>query len=253
MAELWRFPVKSMQGSRVERLEFDEKGAAGDRTWGVVDPAAGKVLSAKRWPALLQASAALDGRGTVTVTLPDGSHPRGRRPGRRRGAVGLARPRGRALQAARRRRPPLRAADRGVGRHLAAVGVPRPARRPVRRPGRRPPPHHRQPPGRRRRCTPTAPGTSAGSGPTPCSTSTATSSSRTPGSARPVGAGRRSCSTPFMPTVRCALPTRDQPGLPEGPRHRPHAAATHHDLNLGRLLRGRHAGHRRRRRPGSVG
>lgn len=70
VGELWRFPVKSMQGQRVDRLAFDERGAADDRTWAVVDPAAGKVLSAKRWGDLLLASAAFDG-STVTVTLPD--------------------------------------------------------------------------------------------------------------------------------------------------------------------------------------
>jgi uncharacterized protein len=73
VAQLWRYPVKSMQGVAVERLEFDEKGAVADRTWGVVDPAEGKVLSAKRWAALLLASATVDEGGTVTVTLPDGS------------------------------------------------------------------------------------------------------------------------------------------------------------------------------------
>lgn len=76
VAELWRFPVKSMQGTPVERLTFDGGRAVGDRTWAVVDPAAGKVLSAKRWAPLLQASAEGndDGNGDeVTITLPDGS------------------------------------------------------------------------------------------------------------------------------------------------------------------------------------
>ena len=72
VAQLWQFPVKSMQGSQVEQLTFDDKGAVGDRGWAVVDPAAGKVLSAKRWAALLLARAAIDG-DTVTVTLPDGA------------------------------------------------------------------------------------------------------------------------------------------------------------------------------------
>jgi uncharacterized protein YcbX len=70
--QLWRFPVKSMQGTAVEELVVGANGVEGDRRWGVVDPAAGKVLSAKRWPPLLLASARDDG-GTVTVTLPDGS------------------------------------------------------------------------------------------------------------------------------------------------------------------------------------
>jgi uncharacterized protein YcbX len=72
VAELWRFPVKSLQGTPVDALTFSSSGAEGDRTWGVVDPAAGRVLSAKRWPALLHATGGIDGDGTVTVTLPDG-------------------------------------------------------------------------------------------------------------------------------------------------------------------------------------
>lgn len=74
VAELWRFPVKSMQGARVDSIAVDATGAAGDREWGVVDPEARRVLSAKRWPDLLLASAARDdATGAVVVTLPDGS------------------------------------------------------------------------------------------------------------------------------------------------------------------------------------
>ena len=72
VAELWRYPVKSLQGERVERLEVAPGGAAGDRTLAIVDPAAGKVLSAKRHADLLLASARVAGGGVV-VTLPDGS------------------------------------------------------------------------------------------------------------------------------------------------------------------------------------
>jgi uncharacterized protein YcbX len=73
VGELWRFPVKSMQGMRVDTLTFGTGGAEGDRRWAVVDPAAGKVLSAKRWADLLLATGGVDDDGTVTVTLPDGS------------------------------------------------------------------------------------------------------------------------------------------------------------------------------------
>lgn len=72
VAELWHFPVKSMQGHRVDELTLTERGAEGDRGWAVVDPAAGKVLSAKRWSQLLEATGG-DAGGTVTVTLPDGT------------------------------------------------------------------------------------------------------------------------------------------------------------------------------------
>ena len=70
--ELWRHPVKSFQGERVEELTLGPGGAAGDRVLAVVDPAAQKVLSAKRYADLLLASARLDGN-RVVLTLPDGS------------------------------------------------------------------------------------------------------------------------------------------------------------------------------------
>ncbi|MGH9186047.1 MAG: MOSC domain-containing protein [Acidimicrobiales bacterium] len=72
---LHRYPVKSMQGEAVERLDLTERGAEGDRRWGVVDAETGKVLSAKRVGALLEATARLDGPSgrSCVVTLPDGS------------------------------------------------------------------------------------------------------------------------------------------------------------------------------------
>jgi uncharacterized protein len=73
VAELWHFPVKSMQGTRVDALDLTEKGAEGDRGWAVVDPAEGKVLSAKRWSQLLEATGGRGEDGTITITLPDGS------------------------------------------------------------------------------------------------------------------------------------------------------------------------------------
>jgi uncharacterized protein YcbX len=70
--ELWRHPVKSFQGERVDELALGPGGAAGDRVLAVVDPAAQKVLSAKRYAVLLLASARLDGH-RVVITLPDGT------------------------------------------------------------------------------------------------------------------------------------------------------------------------------------
>jgi uncharacterized protein YcbX len=72
VAEVWRYPVKSFQGERVDSLDVAPGGATGDRTLAVVDPAARKVLSAKRYADLFMASARLDGE-RVVLTLPDGS------------------------------------------------------------------------------------------------------------------------------------------------------------------------------------
>jgi uncharacterized protein YcbX len=73
VSELWRYPVKSLQGARVDRIELGSDGVDGDRQWGIVDVETGKVLSAKRWPALLEASAALEADGNVVIKLPDGT------------------------------------------------------------------------------------------------------------------------------------------------------------------------------------
>lgn len=72
VVQVWRYPVKSFQGEQVGSLDLAPGGAVGDRTLAVVDPAAQKVLSAKRHPDLLLAAARLEG-GAVLLTLPDGS------------------------------------------------------------------------------------------------------------------------------------------------------------------------------------
>jgi hypothetical protein len=72
VSQVFRYPVKSFQGEAVDSLDVGPGGATGDRTLAVVDPAAGKVLSAKRYADLLMASARLDGE-RVVVTLPDGT------------------------------------------------------------------------------------------------------------------------------------------------------------------------------------
>jgi uncharacterized protein len=71
--ELWRYPVKSLGGERLDRVRIDELGLEGDRAWGVRDLETGNVLTARREPRLLFASARLAGPGEVVVTLPDGT------------------------------------------------------------------------------------------------------------------------------------------------------------------------------------
>ncbi|MGH9272110.1 MAG: MOSC domain-containing protein [Ilumatobacteraceae bacterium] len=70
--ELWRYPVKSMQGEQLERADVDELGITGDRQWALIDLGTGLALTARRAPELLFASARCVGGG-VEIGLPDGS------------------------------------------------------------------------------------------------------------------------------------------------------------------------------------
>ena len=61
VSELWRFPVKSMAGERLEAAEVTEQGVLGDRAYGLVDVETGKVVSAKSvrlFPGILSCHAA---------------------------------------------------------------------------------------------------------------------------------------------------------------------------------------------------
>ncbi|MGO1049324.1 MOSC domain-containing protein [Crossiella sp. CA198] len=75
---LARYPVKSLRGEQLDRLEFDDRGVTGDRWWAV-RTAAGKFGSGKntrrftRLPHLLELSARLHGLAEPIVTLPDGA------------------------------------------------------------------------------------------------------------------------------------------------------------------------------------
>jgi hypothetical protein len=87
---VFRYPVKSMLGTRVEQAEFRASGLVGDRGWALVDRQTGKVASAKQprlWRSLLQlqadyhGSGAEDPVGEVTIALPDGTQIRAGEPG----------------------------------------------------------------------------------------------------------------------------------------------------------------------------
>jgi len=67
VAQLWRHPVKSLQGERLETVTIDSRGVVGDRAWGVRDVATGALLSAKRDPRLLLASARVRGESVVVA------------------------------------------------------------------------------------------------------------------------------------------------------------------------------------------
>lgn len=72
VTELWRFPVKSLQGERLDDAVVTKHGIVGDRQWGIVDLQTGYVLTCRREPKLLEASACLDGEGGVRIELPTG-------------------------------------------------------------------------------------------------------------------------------------------------------------------------------------
>jgi uncharacterized protein YcbX len=60
ISALWRFPVKSMQGERLDSAGVTAAGITGDRAYGIVDTSTGKVASAKQpklWPDLLDCRA----------------------------------------------------------------------------------------------------------------------------------------------------------------------------------------------------
>ena len=71
--ELWRYPVKSLQGERLESAEIGPEGIAGDRQWALFDVATGFGLTARRVPDLLFGAARLRADGGVEVVLPDGT------------------------------------------------------------------------------------------------------------------------------------------------------------------------------------
>jgi uncharacterized protein YcbX len=78
VAELWRFPVKSMLGSAVDELLITESGALGDRAWALRDLKTGRIASAKKFPGLLEFRARYEtqptatSHGRVTIEAPDG-------------------------------------------------------------------------------------------------------------------------------------------------------------------------------------
>jgi uncharacterized protein YcbX len=71
--ELWRYPVKSLQGERLDSTEVGAEGLAGDRQWALFDRGTGMGLTARRVPDLLFGSARLRPDGGVEIVLPDGT------------------------------------------------------------------------------------------------------------------------------------------------------------------------------------
>src|SRR3954454_2307478 len=83
VAEIWRYPVKSMGGERLARSAITTRGVHADRMWAVRDVELDTFTTARRWPVLLQCGARFvedpAGRSAdpgdvleVIVTFPDG-------------------------------------------------------------------------------------------------------------------------------------------------------------------------------------
>jgi uncharacterized protein len=83
VAELWRYPVKSLGGGRVEQAEIGARGVLGDRLWAVRDLERDVTASARQLPKLLTATARYVGPvppdagpgnvPEVEITFPDGT------------------------------------------------------------------------------------------------------------------------------------------------------------------------------------
>lgn len=70
---LWRYPVKSLRGERLDEAIVTADGIDGDRRYAVVDLDTGHGLTGRRVPGLLFASASLTTDGGVSIILPDGT------------------------------------------------------------------------------------------------------------------------------------------------------------------------------------
>jgi len=73
--EIWRYPVKSMAGERLESCLVTEHGLEGDRRYALIDVSpnrAGKFFNIKQHAALMTYRARLAG-GNVQVVAPDGA------------------------------------------------------------------------------------------------------------------------------------------------------------------------------------
>jgi len=79
VAALWRFPVKSMMGERLDAAEVTNQGIVGDRAYALIETATGRPASAKTFPELFGCRAALveppqqgGAIPPVRISLPDG-------------------------------------------------------------------------------------------------------------------------------------------------------------------------------------
>ncbi len=80
IAEIWRHPVKSMEGERIQRAALGPNGIPGDRAWATRDEERGGIRGAKKIPRLMTCKARYLSEPAANapapapeITLPDGS------------------------------------------------------------------------------------------------------------------------------------------------------------------------------------
>jgi len=77
--EIWRYPVKSMAGQRVDACAVTASGVLGDRGWAFRDEQRGEITTGRKIPDLMRCAARYRDEPTpgriphVDITLPDGS------------------------------------------------------------------------------------------------------------------------------------------------------------------------------------
>ncbi len=77
--EIWRYPVKSMAGERLQRANVGALGIHGDRGWAIRDEKAGEIRNARKLPALLHCTAvyisepSASGVPPAQITMPNGT------------------------------------------------------------------------------------------------------------------------------------------------------------------------------------
>lgn len=76
--EIWRYPVKTMMGEKLDSCSVQSNGLRGDRLWALRDEVAGEIINGKRWPLLMQCAARFrhspeaGGIPHVEIVFPDG-------------------------------------------------------------------------------------------------------------------------------------------------------------------------------------
>lgn len=76
VSELWRYPISSLGGERLNRVDLDDSGVRGDRTWSVTDTHSGQSAAPereKRWRPVTQLRVRTTIDQDPEIELPDGS------------------------------------------------------------------------------------------------------------------------------------------------------------------------------------